>query len=84
MLRWKRKLLVMFSILLCISCSLLEHAIAAETCTEHVPGVPVGVTESTCTQTGYTGDIYCKVCNKRLSKGEMLAKLPHQLGEPIN
>ena len=33
--------------------------------------------EATCTQTGYTGDTYCKDCDKLLSTGKELAALGH-------
>lgn len=33
--------------------------------------------EATCSSTGYTGDTYCSVCNKKLSSGETIAKKEH-------
>lgn len=32
---------------------------------------------ATCSSTGYTGDTYCSVCNKKLSSGETIAKKEH-------
>ena len=34
--------------------------------------------EATCTKEGYTGDLYCKDCNKRLQKGETIPKTDHK------
>lgn len=34
--------------------------------------------EATCTEEGYTGDLYCKDCNKRLQKGETIPKTNHK------
>ena len=33
--------------------------------------------EPTCTEKGYTGDIYCKVCDELLEKGKDIAALGH-------
>lgn len=33
--------------------------------------------EATCSTTGYTGDTYCSVCNKKLSSGKTIAKTSH-------
>ena len=33
--------------------------------------------EATCSSTGYTGDTYCSVCNKKLRLGETIAKKEH-------
>lgn len=33
--------------------------------------------EATCSTTGYTGDTYCSVCNKKLSTGKTIAKTSH-------
>ena len=32
---------------------------------------------ATCAEEGYTGDIYCKDCNTKLSSGEKIAKKAH-------
>lgn len=34
--------------------------------------------KATCTEEGYTGDLYCKDCNKRLQKGETIPKTDHK------
>ena len=34
--------------------------------------------KATCTEEGYTGDLYCKDCNKRLKKGETIPKTNHK------
>lgn len=34
--------------------------------------------EATCTKEGYTGDLYCKDCNKRLQKGVTIPKTDHK------
>ena len=34
--------------------------------------------KATCTEEGYTGDLYCKDCNKRLKKGETIPKTEHK------
>lgn len=34
--------------------------------------------KATCTEAGYTGDLYCKDCNKRLQKGETIPKTDHK------
>lgn len=33
--------------------------------------------EATCSTTGYTGDTYCSICNKKLSSGKTIAKTSH-------
>ena len=33
--------------------------------------------EATCTETGYTGDTYCKDCNKKISSGEVIPAKGH-------
>ena len=35
------------------------------------------VKAATCAEEGYTGDIYCKDCNTKLSSGEKIAKKAH-------
>ena len=34
--------------------------------------------KATCTEEGYTGDLYCKDCNKCLQKGETIPKTDHK------
>lgn len=34
--------------------------------------------EATCTEEGYTGDLYCKDCNKHLQKGKTIPKTGHK------
>ena len=36
-----------------------------------------GAKDATCTTTGYTGDTYCKDCNKKLEDGEVIPALGH-------
>ncbi|MDD6643167.1 MAG: hypothetical protein PUF80_02915 [Firmicutes bacterium] len=37
--------------------------------------------EATCSEKGYTGDIYCSVCNQLLTSGTTIAKTAHTAGE---
>lgn len=37
--------------------------------------------DATCTETGYTGDTYCKECDVLLENGTEIAQLPHKYGE---
>lgn len=58
----------------CKTCGYLEnHTIQA---TGHKPEIR-NKKEATCNTTGYTGDTYCSVCNKKLSSGQTIAKTPH-------
>ena len=58
----------------CKTCGYLEnHTIQA---TGHKPEIR-SKKEATCSTTGYTGDTYCSVCNKRLSSGQTIAKTAH-------
>ena len=50
-----------------------NHTITA---TGHKPEIR-NKKEATCSSTGYTGDTYCSVCNKKLSSGETIAKKEH-------
>lgn len=36
--------------------------------------------EATCSVTGYTGDTYCLICNRKISSGEVIPTLPHTGG----
>jgi hypothetical protein len=33
--------------------------------------------KATCTQTGYSGDVYCKVCGELIQKGQTVSKVSH-------
>lgn len=44
----------------------------------HVNTITINKKEATCTEEGYTGDFYCKDCNKRLQKGETIPKTDHK------
>ena len=56
---------------ICKTCGYGEnHTIYA---TGHKPEIR-NKKEATCSSTGYTGDTYCSVCNKKLSLGETIAK----------
>ncbi|MBQ7128936.1 MAG: hypothetical protein IJO19_03000, partial [Clostridia bacterium] len=35
--------------------------------------------DATCTENGYTGDLICKICGKKIESGEPIAKLGHDL-----
>lgn len=59
---------------ICKTCGYGEnHTIYA---TGHKPEIR-NKKEATCSSTGYTGDTYCSVCNKKLSSGETIAKKEH-------
>ena len=59
---------------ICKTCGYEEnHTIYA---TGHKPEIR-NKKEATCSSTGYTGDTYCSVCNKKLSLGETIAKKGH-------
>ncbi len=58
----------------CKTCGYFEnHTIQA---TGHKPEIR-NKKEATCSTTGYTGDTYCSVCNKKLSSGKTIAKTFH-------
>lgn len=40
-------------------------------------GEPVNAKEATCTEAGYTGDLYCKFCNKLLENGKEIPMVDH-------
>lgn len=46
---------------------------------EHPATKTEGKIASTCTQNGYTGDIYCEQCGRKLKDGIETAKQPHEL-----
>lgn len=59
---------------ICKTCGYGEnHTITA---TGHKPEIR-NKKEATCSSTGYTGDTYCSVCNKKLSSGKTIAKTSH-------
>ena len=59
---------------ICKACGYGEnHTIYA---TGHKPEIR-NKKEATCSSTGYTGDTYCSVCNKKLRLGETIAKKEH-------
>lgn len=59
---------------ICKTCGYGEnHTITA---TGHKPEIR-NKKEATCSSTGYTGDTYCSVCNKKLSSGGTIAKKEH-------
>ena len=58
----------------CKTCGYFEnHSINA---TGHKPEIR-NKKEATCSTTGYTGDTYCSICNKKLSSGQTIAKTSH-------
>lgn len=64
----------------CISkavCSVCGETFGEVDATNHVHTTVKNRREATCTQTGYTGDTYCKDCDKLLSTGKELAALGH-------
>ena len=56
--------------------------------TEEIPATGHGATEirnkkdATTTSEGYTGDIYCTICNQKISSGKKIAKLTPQTATP--
>lgn len=66
---------------ICKTCGYEEnHTIYA---TGHKPEIR-NKKEATCSSTGYTGDTYCSVCNKKLSLGETIKATGHQHTKLIN
>ena len=64
----------------CVSkavCSVCGETFGEVDATNHVHTTLKNRREATCTQTGYTGDTYCKDCDKLLSTGKELAALGH-------
>lgn len=59
---------------ICKTCGYGENHTITET--GHKPEIR-NKKEATCSSTGYTGDTYCSVCNKKLSSGETIAKKEH-------
>ena len=44
----------------------------------HVNTITINEKKATCTEEGYSGDLYCKDCNKLLKKGETIPKTDHK------
>ena len=64
----------------CVSkavCSVCSETFGEVDTTNHVHTTVKNRRKATCTQTGYTGDTYCKDCDKLLSTGKELAALGH-------
>ena len=64
----------------CVSkavCSVCGETFGEVDANNHVHKTVKNQKEATCTQTGYTGDIYCTDCNKLLGMGKELAALGH-------
>ena len=64
----------------CVSkavCSVCGEAFGEVDADNHVHTTVKNLKEATCTQTGYTGDIYCTDCDKLLGMGKELAALGH-------
>ncbi len=49
----------------------------SEECT-HAETEVRGAIDSTCTETGYTGDTYCTICGELLESGEEIDVIPHE------
>lgn len=62
--------------------------ICGTTKTETIPANGHAITEirnqkeATCSETGYTGDIYCKECGTKIETGKTIDKTDHQYMEP--
>ena len=64
----------------CVSkavCSVCGEDFGEVDADNHVHTTVKNLKEATCTQTGYTGDIYCTDCDKLLGMGKELAALGH-------
>ena len=42
-----------------------------------------GAKDATCTEDGYTGDVYCIVCGELLEQGQVIPSTGHTAGEPV-
>ena len=60
----------------CTRCRKTKHRRKFRT-TGHLHTELRNVKAATCAEEGYTGDIYCKDCNTKLSSGEKIAKKAH-------
>ncbi len=48
---------------------------------EHINKITQGAANATCTEAGYTGDLYCPDCETILEEGEEIAILEHPFGD---
>lgn len=49
----------------------------------HLEGESVNAKEATCTEDGYTGDVYCDRCHDLIQKGETIPQTGHQWNDGI-
>ena len=49
---------------------------------EHLP-ILVGEISPTCTEPGYTGDVYCIRCGLKIEQGQAIEATDHSYGEPV-
>ena len=49
----------------------------------HLEGEPVNAKEATCTEDGYTGDVYCDRCHDLIQKGETIPQTGHQWNDGV-
>ena len=68
--------------LLAILLLCLALALAGCAC-KHENTQLVGAKEPTCTEEGYTGDVFCAVCGELLTQGEAIPALGHEPGETV-
>ena len=60
---------------ICTGCGIIK--------TEIIPSTGHGATEvrnkkeATCAESGYTGDVYCTICNQKISSGKVVSKTDH-------
>ena len=59
----------------CVKCNAIKQERLPET--GHRNTEYRNIKPATCTETGYTGDLYCKDCNMMLRNGEKIEKKPH-------
>lgn len=60
----------------CANCDSTKTDTISKT-NKHTPGDPLNASDATCTEDGYTGDVYCSVCEKLLNKGEAITAIDH-------
>ena len=56
---------------------LIVYAVYEEIGCTHENAVSINVKDSTCTEKGYSGDIYCETCDRILVVGSTLELIPH-------
>lgn len=61
----------------CTGCNKLLGIAERVDAVPHTAGDPVNAKEATCTEEGYTGDLYCQWCNKLLEQGKTIEKKAH-------